>query len=145
MRKGIAKTFEEVGKKPIDFQSFNHIVFGFIAYLITFFIISFLFNWDLIIIWGWSCFISLTAGVMWEVIENLGFPNAFFRIWGLDSLENSLMDIVFDFIGVIIGFALSWFEWQAILVAGFILMVILMFTMYVLMKLTQPNNNNGAK
>lgn len=138
----IAKTFEEVGKKPIDFQSFNHIIMGYISYLLCFFIISFFFNFEIIVVWGWSCFIGLFSGVMWEIIENIGFPNAFFRIWGLDSLENSLMDIFFDAIGVMIGFTLSWFNWEVILVVGFVMMVILIFAMYVLMKLTQPKDTN---
>lgn len=139
----IARTFKEVGKKPIDFQSFNHIMFGFIAYLLLFSItklisehIIFL---DLLARFGWSCFLALGAGAGWELIENLGFPDAFFRIWGLDSLENSLMDIFFDLVGIIIAFFLSIFDnWNILLVSGFSMMVILVFAMYVLMKLTQP-------
>lgn len=137
----LAKTFEEVGKEPIDFQSFNHIIFGFVAYLVVFLITTFFFK--LVQIWGWICFISLFLGVMWEVLENIVLTDAFFRIWGVDSLENSLMDIVFDAIGIIIACFLSFFSWEIMLIGGFITMIILVFLMYIGMKLTQSNVENG--
>ena len=137
----IAKTFEEVGKEPIDFQSFNHIIFGYVAYLVIYLISTFFFK--LVDVWGWISFIALFLGVMWEVVENIGIPDAFFRIWGLDSLENSLMDIVFDAVGVIIGCILSFFDWIVMLIGGFITMLVLVFLMYIGMKLTQPNVENG--
>ena len=131
----IAKTFEEVGKEPIDFQSFNHIILGFVSYLVVFFIATLLLKFSEV--YGWICFISLFLGVMWEVLENIIMPEAPFRIWGLDSIENSLMDIVFDFIGIIIGCILSFFCWEIILIGGFITTLFLVFLMYVFMKLTQ--------
>lgn len=139
----IARTFEEVGKEPIDFQSFNHIISGFVCYLTIYFIATIFFY--PIDVWGWICFIALFCGIMWEVIENVGIPNAFFRIWGLDSLENSLMDIVFDFIGIIIACFLSFFNWEIMLIGGFIIMLVLVFLMYIFMKLTKPNNSENGK
>jgi len=138
----IAKTFEEVGKEPIDFQSFNHIIFGFVSYLIVF-LITRIFNLEVEQTWGWICFISLFIGVMWEVIENIGVPDAFFRIWGADSLENSLMDIVFNTVGIIIACVISFSNWETMLIAGFITMLVLVFMMYIFMKLTQPYVENG--
>lgn len=137
----LAKTFEEVGKEPIDFQSFNHIIFGFVAYLVVFLIANIFFK--LFKVWGWICFISLFLGVMWEVLENIILTDAFFRIWGVDSLENSLMDIVFDAIGVIMACFLSFFSWEIMLIGGFIMMLVLIFLMYIFMKLTQSNVENG--
>lgn len=131
----VASNFEEVGKCSIDFQSFNHIIFGFVAYLVIFLLSSTFFN--LFRVWGWICFISLLIGVMWEVLENILLTNAFFRIWGVDSLENSLMDIVFDVIGIIMACILSFFSWEVMLVVGFVITLILVFLMYVGMKLTQ--------
>lgn len=139
----IARTFEEVGKEPIDFQSFNHIISGFVCYLVIYFIATIFFNLD--DIWGWICFIALLCGIMWEVIENIGMPEAFFRIWGLDSLENSLMDIVFDAIGVIICCILSFFSWEVMLIGGFIIILVLVFLMYIFMKLTKTNNSENGK
>lgn len=139
----ITKTFEEVGKKPIDFQSFNHIISGFVCYLIIYLIATIFFN--LVDIWGWVCFIALFCGIMWEIVENIGMPEAFFRIWGLDSLENSLMDIFFDAIGVIIACFLSFFGWEIMLIGGFIIMLVLVFLMYICMKLTKPNTSENEK
>jgi len=141
----IARTFEEVGKEPIDFQSFNHIISGFVCYLIVFFITNIFFNPINIWVRGWICFIALFCGIMWEIIENVGMPEAFFRIWGLDSLENSLMDIFFDFIGVIIACILSFFGWEVMLISGFIIILVLVFLMYIFMKLTKPNNSKNGK
>lgn len=139
----IAKTFEEVGKKPIDFQSLNHVIFGYVCYLVIFLISTYFFK--LTEIWGWLCFIALFLGIMWEVFENIGVPDAFFRVWGLDSLENSLMDIVFDAIGIILGCITSFFSWEVMIIAGFILILVLVFLMYIGMKLTQPKVDYGSK
>lgn len=131
----IAKTFDEVGKSAIDFHSFNHIIFGYVAYLLVYIIGGIFFS---INIRGYYIAISITLGIIWEVFENIGYPNAFFRIWGKDSLENSLMDIVFDVIGVMIGFALSIFDdLEIMVIGGFIVVLILVFLMYLGIKLTQ--------
>ena len=139
-RKYIGRTVEEVGKTAIDFQSINHIIFGLASYVIIHFISIFILgNADMR---GWICLFSLLIAVLWEVYENVVSPEAFFRVWGMDSVENSLMDIVFGGIGIIIGFTISFLPLDEILFDVFIIMLMLIFTMVLYMKITHNRGNS---
>lgn len=78
-------------------------------------------NWSLVhiasgVVAGWVLppFIAIALLVLWEPFEILllsPFLARFGIIFGHETLRNSLTDIVYDFIGVIIGITVltSWF------------------------------------
>jgi hypothetical protein len=137
----VARNFDEVGKSPVDFQSLNHIIQGYVAYLVAFIIANMFFTYhpDLR---GYCLAVAMFGGILWEVIENILWTEAFFRIWGKDTIANSLMDIIFDIIGAVISLVLSYFDVETMFVAGFCILLFLIFMMYLGMKLTQNRKTN---
>jgi len=130
----VAKTIAEVGKAPIDFQSFNHVICGYVSflllYLCNYYFLPFLDGR------GYILAISIFSAVFWEVLENVLWTNAFFRVWGMDSIENSLADIVFNTIGACMCFCVS-FTGDMIFPISIIVIVSLVWCMYVCLRFTK--------
>lgn len=98
----IARCKEDVGISAIDFFSFIHIIFGFFTSL-GFYILLFLFFGIPINLSYLG--LNLLAAIIWETIEN--FILYEFKLkykHRRDSKINSFMDIVFFFIGGLLGF-----------------------------------------
>ena len=133
-RKYIGRTVKEVGKNAIDFQTINHITFGFASYLIIYLLFNMLLDNTMM------CLISLIIAIMWEVYENVISPEAWFRVWGMDSVENSLMDIVFGGVGIIIGYLTCFLEGEDLLLMSFVILITLVFSMVICMKITHANS-----
>lgn len=89
---------EDVGKIPLDFYSFGHLLYGYSVNLIIFFILGFLgINGYFL---GMGFVASLWASVIWEVIENFTIRK---RRYGVDSLSNSLTDVLLTMAGATIS------------------------------------------
>lgn len=136
----IATNFREVAKRPIDFFSIGHIIFGYVSFLIIYGVLSYLkFPLDCR---TWSMFASIIGGIFWEIIENVLLIRIMSSMWGKDSVENSLSDLVFDLIGIIAGYCFSIFGWETLLSYGFIMLILLMLCMYLAIKFTQKQTEN---
>lgn len=105
----IATKRKDLDTCPIDYFSIGHIIFGHIAYLISYFII---------ILWlktphprEYALITTILIGVVWELIENVWLANTRLKFEKRkDSVENSQCDVLFVFLGGLICQIFSLFD-----------------------------------
>jgi Co/Zn/Cd efflux system component len=91
-----------------DWFTAGHFLFGFITYILSFFIlrVSFAFTFDNAL-FG-SLIVVAFIGLIWEFLEN--FVIRFIKHNGkVDCLKNALTDILFDLLGGIFAWILIYF------------------------------------
>ena len=116
----IARRKIDVGKSAIDFYSPNHLIFGYMVYfLLHFLMLPFLKNY-------WILIISIMGATVWEALENSVWKNCKWRIYGIDSLENTYADILFGNIGSIICYFTAYLEICLFLFITIALLIVLM-------------------
>ncbi len=140
----IARNKEDVGISAIDFFSFVHITFGFLNFLAfyslfyLFFGISFNFFY-----FG----LNVLTAIIWETIEN--FILYEFKLkykHRRDSKINSFMDIVFFFIGGLLGFYIIFLELHLFFISTLIILssslIITDFYALIILKLKVNNQTS---
>ncbi|MEJ2252303.1 MAG: hypothetical protein P8Y97_21895 [Candidatus Lokiarchaeota archaeon] len=97
-----------VGRSPWDFYSWGHIDMGIASWLLLSLIITIFQNYagpNTAILPWWSLMVFvLSFGVLWEILENTIFFYWGWRPGGIDSVQNSVWDIIF----VVLGGAFMW-------------------------------------
>lgn len=110
------KRKEDISKSPLDFYSFGHLIFGHIAYIIIFLIglfseIPLIRDAMIRRVLGFTIFV----GLIWEIVENNTFVKYKLKKH-VDSLNNSLCDILCVFIGAsIIGIVMFFIGYTNVL------------------------------
>ena len=130
------KCKSEIDKYPLDFYSVGHVVFGYVTYILVFFIgmlIENLYirNGALMHTLG----ITILVGLLWELVENnLIVKKKSFKKCQ-DSLNNSLCDILCVAIGgIIAGFLI--FHFIDDLFTLFILNILILLGMFLVFYIT---------
>ncbi|MFX1323193.1 MAG: hypothetical protein ACFFAQ_16280 [Promethearchaeota archaeon] len=116
----IARCKEDVGISAIDFFSFVHITFGFFSFLALYCLLYILFG---IPINFFYLSLNLLAAIIWETIEN--FILYEFKLkykHRRDSKINSFMDIIFFFIGGLLGFYIVFLELHLFFISTIIIL-----------------------
>ena len=116
----IARCKEDVGISAIDFFSFVHITFGFFSFLALYCLLYLFFG---IPITFFYLGLNLLAAIIWETIEN--FILYEFKLkykHRRDSKINSFMDIIFFFIGGLLGFYIVFLELHLFFISTIIIL-----------------------
>ena len=104
IRKFVARTYTQISQKAIDYFSLIHILFGLISYYLLYFIMM-LIGLPIDFISGMGLAYVMNISLVWEFFENFILSKTKLKKNSRkDSLQNSLMDLVFTEIGGIIGF-----------------------------------------
>jgi len=104
IRKFVARTYTQISQKAIDYFSLIHILFGLISYYLSYFIMM-LIGLPIDFISGMGLAYVMNISLVWEFFENFILSKTKLKKNSRkDSLQNSLMDLVFTEIGGIIGF-----------------------------------------
>lgn len=99
-----------------DYYSIGHILFGYISFLVSIFIWSFLGFGAILEL---SLVSSIMVGVFWELFENTILVDTRFKFnKKQDCLENSLSDIIFVFIGAIAGIILAYISIEQLIIGS---------------------------
>lgn len=129
--RGIANCKEDVSKKPIDFYSIGHILFGYISFLVSLSICVLLQTINPI---EYALVSTQCIAVMWEIFENNILIKTKYKFGKCkDSLENSLFDIIFVFLGGVAGAILCYNGFDNIII-GTVYFVFTSFVAYVVCK-----------
>lgn len=144
MHKVIGTCRKDVNNSFIDYYSIGHFVMGYITYIVSIWIWSLLpFEFD---IYEISLVSTLMVGIIWEILENyllVDTPLKFEK--RRDSLGNSLMDIIFVFIGG--AMCRSYIEYEVIdfLIITIWVIIIAFICFDILKTLTHNNKKNEIR
>jgi len=90
----------DIDRTPIDYFSIGHVIFGYISYLVCFLITFFA---EIDSYKAYSLVATIIIGLGWELIENTFLVKTKLKYeHRTDTIQNSLFDIIFVFIGGII-------------------------------------------
>lgn len=133
---------EEVNQKPVDFYSIGHILFGYISYVISLAVI--ILN-NLPNSFEYALTSTIIIAIIWELFENNVLVNTRFKFNRCkDSLNNSLMDVIFCFFGGLAGLIISFNGFDSLFI-GSVYFIFTTFVSYEVCKtktLTPEKKNN---
>lgn len=130
----IGRTKNEVNQCAVDFYSIGHVLFGYLTFFLSYFILSHI---GIIETRLYSIIAVLLVALLWELVENIMLSNTRFKFnCSKDSVENSLFDIVFCFIGGVLGEIFSFLPTYYYFSVSFVFTVIMIILLEGCFKLT---------
>lgn len=140
----VARCKEDVGISAIDFFSFIHITFGFFTFLAFYLLFHLFFGIPINISY---LGLNFLAAIIWETIEN--FILYEFKLkykHRRDSKINSFMDIMFFFLGGLLGFYIIFLEVHLFFISCLIILgsSLLITDIYALIILKLRGNNQTS-